>query len=159
PYYFYAETGLPPGLVLEEDGELHGTPEAAGIYPFEVYAYDGSEASASRIYTSIIEDTLPLAVDDEAETPTGQAVAIAVTANDSGDFDSVAIASSPVHGSVAVDALEIEYQPVEGFIGDDSFTYTLAGPGGTSSPATVVVHVLAPAAPVAVDDQATASAG
>ena len=159
PYYFYAETGLPPGLVLEEDGELHGTPEAAGTYPFEVYAYDGSEASASRIYTIIIEDTLPLAVDDEAETPTGQAVAIAVTANDSGDFDSIAIASPPVHGSVAVDALEIEYQPVEGFIGDDSFTYTLAGPGGTSSPATVVVHVLAPAAPVAVDDEATTSAG
>ncbi len=36
PYYFYAETGLPPGLQLEEDGELHGTPESAGTYPFEV---------------------------------------------------------------------------------------------------------------------------
>src|SRR5690606_26064077 len=98
-------------------------------------------------------------VDDEVETQAGQAVAIAVTANDSGAFDTIAIASSPAHGSVAVDALEVEYQPADGFIGDDSFTYTLSGPGGTSAPATVVVHVLAPAAPVAVDDEATTPAG
>lgn len=159
PYYFYAETGLPPGLELEEDGELHGTPEAAGTYPFEVYVYDGSEASASRIYTITIGDTLPVAVDDEVETQAGQAVAIAVTANDSGAFDTIAIASSPAHGSVAVDALEVEYQPADGFIGDDSFTYTLSGPGGTSAPATVVVHVDALPAPVGIPQALTTQAG
>src|SRR5690606_27552202 len=117
------------------------------------------EASASRIYTITIGDTLPVAVDDEVETQAGQAVAIAVTANDSGAFDTIAIASSPAHGSVAVDALEVEYQPADGFIGDDSFTYTLSGPGGTSAPATVVVHVDALPAPEAGGDRATATAG
>src|SRR5690606_15460875 len=128
PYFFYAETGLPPGLVLEENGQLHGTPTAAGSYALEVHAYDGSEASTSRVYAVTIEDPVPVAVDDEATTPSGQAVVIAVTANDSGAFDTIAIASTPAHGSVAVDGLEIEYQSTGTYVGDDSFTYTLSGP-------------------------------
>src|SRR5690606_36858632 len=83
-------------------------------------------------------------------TPSGQAVAIADTANDSGAFDAIAIASSPAHGSVAIDGLDIEYQPTGTYAGDDSFTYTLSGPGGTSAPATVLVHVDALPAPVGV---------
>src|SRR5690606_34324466 len=159
PYFFYAETGLPPGLVLEGNGQLHGTPTAAGTYALEVYAYDGSEASTSRVYAITIEDPQPVAVDDEATTESPQPVTIPVTANDSGDFDTIAIVSSPAHGSVAVDGLEIEYQPAPAFIGDDVFAYTLTGPGGTSAPAMVVVHVLPPPPPVAVDDEATTPSG
>jgi len=36
---------LPPGLELEEDGRLHGTPEAAGTYSFTLEVYDSTGAN------------------------------------------------------------------------------------------------------------------
>ncbi|MDQ2701620.1 MAG: autotransporter domain-containing protein [Pseudomonadota bacterium] len=149
PYSYYADASLPPGLVLEEDGTLHGTPTADGNYSFEVMAYDSSEASTSRLYgISITEmSPAPVAVDDDATTPSQQAVAIGVVDNDSGTIETIAITTAPAHGTASVDGLTVVYQPTGTFHGDDSFTYTATGPGGTSSPATVVVHVTPLAAP------------
>src|SRR5690606_25881172 len=68
---------------------------------------------------------------------------------------SIGLGSWPAHGAVAVAGDVIIYTPAPLYYGPDSFTYTAAGPGGTSAPATVTVTVAAPAAPVA----AAASAG
>ena len=79
-------------------------------------------------------------------------VAIDVTAQISGFSNSIAVATSPANGTIiSVVGNVITYSPRAGFIGNDSFTITATGAGGTSSPATVTVNVTAPAAPRAAN--------
>ena len=62
----------------------------------------------------------------------------------------LALASNPSHGSAAIVGWPTAtYTPTSGYYGSDSFTYTASGAGGTGSPATVSVTVVAPAAPTA----------
>ncbi len=43
PYQWKVESGdLPPGLILDDDGALHGTPRRAGEFHFTISARDGS---------------------------------------------------------------------------------------------------------------------
>src|SRR5690606_7330940 len=58
-----------------------------------------------------------------------------------GVHTSIAVASGPAHGAVAVAGDIVTYTPKPLYYGPDSFTYTAAGPGGTSAPATVTVTV------------------
>jgi hypothetical protein len=51
---------LPPGLTLSGSGVLSGTPSAAGSYTFTVTATDTVGASASQIYTVIINPPLTI---------------------------------------------------------------------------------------------------
>src|SRR5690606_8861185 len=150
------------GSVAVDGLEIEYQPAPAFIGD-DVFAYTltgpGGTSAPAIVVVHVLPPPPPVAVDDEATTPSGQAVAIAVTANDSGAFDAIAIASSPAHGSVAIDGLDIEYQPTGTYAGDDSFTYTLSGPGGTSAPATVLVHVDALPAPVGVPQALSTQAG
>ena len=52
PYLVYVSAGaLPRGLALNTfDGEISGTPGAAGISKFTVYVTDRSHASATRAF-------------------------------------------------------------------------------------------------------------
>ena len=67
------------------------------------------------------------------------------------------------YGTSAVASLQydIEYTPHAGFVGADTFTYTIEDPDGASDSGVVSVNVLAPvnAPPVADDDNATATTG
>ena len=159
PYAFFADTPLPPGLTVDVDGLLQGTPTTAGSQAFTITVWDSTEEFTSHVYTLVVAEPVPVAVDDEANTPSLQAVTIAVTANDSGIFNAIAIASPPAQGSVAINGLDVEYQPAGSYFGDDSFTYTLSGPGGTSAPATVVVHVSALPTPVGIAQATSTLAG
>lgn len=52
PYTFQVTAGaLPPGLTLDPDGHLSGTPVLTGLYSFTVSAVDANACSASRDYT------------------------------------------------------------------------------------------------------------
>jgi putative Ig domain-containing protein len=54
PYQWKLESGdLPPGLKLEEDGTLHGTPTRTGEFRFTISARDGSrpQQAVQREYT------------------------------------------------------------------------------------------------------------
>lgn len=95
----------------------------------------------------------PDAVDDQASTASGTAVAIPVLANDSDpDEDNLAITavSDPPNGSVTNHGGAITYQPDAGFGGNDVFTYTIGDGNGGTDTATVTVRVNKP--PVANDD-------
>jgi predicted outer membrane repeat protein len=46
-------TGLPPGLVLETNGQLHGTPTTAGTYSFFIKAIDQADGMAGVIYYTL----------------------------------------------------------------------------------------------------------
>lgn len=52
---------LPPGLVLEDDGRIHGIPEAAGEYEFIVELADAEEQTTERILTINVQPPLRIA--------------------------------------------------------------------------------------------------
>jgi uncharacterized protein YhjY with autotransporter beta-barrel domain len=146
PYSFALTAGaLPGGLTLASDGTLSGTPTASGSFNLSITATDSSTGggpySTTQAYTLVVTAAPPLVKPDKATTLSGVAVAIAVTANDSGRIDSIAVAGEPRHGTATVDGLLVNYTPVANFAGTDRFTYVATGPGGTSSPATVTVTV------------------
>lgn len=88
----------------------------------------------------------PVANDDSATTAVGTAAIIKVMANDSDpDGDAIAvkgIATMPGHGTAAVNADgAITYQPVAGYVGGDTFIYTLTDSKGATDTAKVTVNV------------------
>nr|WP_256368363.1 Ig-like domain-containing protein [Mangrovicoccus sp. HB161399] len=109
----------------------------------------------------------PLAVDDSASTVMGTEVVIDVLANDQateGDAFAITAVGAPGNGTAEIDTNDpsdpaddlIRYIPAVGFVGTDSFTYSITDDDGTST-ATVSVTVDYPvgeAPPVAADDSA-----
>lgn len=79
--------------------------------------------------------------------------AIDLSASISGVHSSIAVATTPLHGTTSIAGDVITYTPASDYYGADSFTYTASGPGGTSSPATVSLTVATPPPPV-VDEPA-----
>jgi hypothetical protein len=87
-------------------------------------------------------NTPPQANDDTAATRPGEAVALAVLDNDS-DLESavhVSAISQPRHGTVRLQGGVLIYTPEAGFVGEDTWTYTLTD-GALSSTALVTVQV------------------
>jgi len=88
----------------------------------------------------------PAANDDAATTATGVPVTINVLANDSdADGDALAIAdvSAPQNGTAVISGNTVIFTPAAGFVGTDSFTYTINdGHGGTAT-ATATITVTA----------------
>ncbi len=61
-YWQLASGTLPPGLQLDRDGELRGTPKATGRYSFDVQVinYDDTSKSTGRtVWIDIVESTEP----------------------------------------------------------------------------------------------------
>lgn len=90
----------------------------------------------------------PTAVDDQASTTDNTPVFINVLANDTDDdeiiVETVQVTSPPLHGTAVVDASSgsITYSPDNGFIGSDSFNYTVEDSDGElSNEATVNITV------------------
>jgi large repetitive protein len=159
-YTFNVSAGsLPTGLSLSTSGLLSGTPSAAGSYNFTVTAKDSLNFSGSQAYTVSTQQPKPVAVNDTASTSANQAVTINVTSVDTGPITSIAIASSPAHGTASVSGVAIVYTPAQNFYGTDTLTYTATGPGGTSAAATVTITVTALAVPTATAQSATVLAG
>ncbi|MFO0112862.1 MAG: IPT/TIG domain-containing protein [Sphingomonadaceae bacterium] len=74
--------------------------------------------------------------------------AVDLSSSISGVSTGIAVATAPERGTASVAGNVITYTPNADTYGDDSFTYTATGPGGTSAPATVSLTVATPAAPV-----------
>ncbi|WP_238149828.1 putative Ig domain-containing protein [Dyella jiangningensis] len=157
--YSLAAGALPPGVALSSAGSLSGTPSAAGNYSFTVKVTDGFGFTGSQAYTVGINQPAPVVVNDTATTPANSPATLAVTANDTGPITSIAVAQAPAHGSATVNGLNVVYTPASNYFGNDSFTYTAIGPGGTSTPATVSITVTPLAVPVAAAQSATVLAG
>jgi hypothetical protein len=67
PYVFALRRGssLPPGLTLDNDGTLSGTPSQRGTYSFVIDAMDGNNLQGSGTYTMAILDAEALAPDND----------------------------------------------------------------------------------------------
>jgi hypothetical protein len=116
---------------------------------------DGSSDVAEITVTvNFVEDLIPIAVDDEAETPQGQSVVIDVLNNDTlGNPENVVtLETAPAHGSAYVQSDDtIRYFPNSRFFGVDSFQYRLTDTNGDSDVATVSVGVFFVSGVVPID--------
>lgn len=107
---------------------------------------------------TILNVAPPTAVNDTASVERDKSVAINVLANDIAGNNAInpatVVATSPGHGTVDVNATTgyITYTPTAGYLGSDSFTYTVRDTAGAiSNSATVSVTVTYPV-PVAHDN-------
>lgn len=127
-----------------------------GLDKFSYTISDGkngfSTATVNINITPVNDD--PVAINDYKMTPGNTSVVIPVLLNDSDvDKDNLSInsTSSPSHGTITVNPDKtITYTPNTGFIGYDSFTYTIDDGNGGTDTANVNISVNNP--PVAVND-------
>ncbi|XOV86664.1 MAG: Ig-like domain-containing protein [Pseudomonadota bacterium] len=120
-------------------------------FSYRVTDADGDTAEAE---VATFVDDLPVAVDDNAETPINTSITINVLANDSGlgnGISSLAV-SEASSGTTSVVDNQVSFQPAAGFGGTATFTYTVTDNDGDQATASVTVFV--DDTPVAVDDSA-----
>lgn len=89
-------------------------------------------------------NTAPMAADDTAVTEKDVAVIIDVLGNDmdaDGDILTVASVTPPTNGQASHNGTSATYTPVPGYVGPDSFAYTVSDGNGGTDTATVAVTV------------------
>ena len=150
-------------LALNADGSFTYTPNP-GFNGGDSFSYRASDdtlqsnVATVTITISAVNDA-PVANDDNASVAEDSGVtAIDVLANDDdadGDALSITAVTQATNGAVVVaaDGKSLSYAPNAGFVGPDSFTYTITDGHGGSDSATVTVTVTnVNDAPVAVSD-------
>jgi hypothetical protein len=134
---------------------------AANYHGSDAFTYvvsDGlSTASASVALVVNPVNDAPVAQNDSAATTAGTPAAVQVLANDSdpdGDGLTITSTTQPANGSVSFTGGTASYTPNGGFVGTDSFAYTIGdGAGGTDTASVTVTvenEVVVPEAPANV---------
>src|SRR3954468_15514168 len=116
---------------INTDKTITYTP-AAGFTGYDSFNYaiaDFSGVTAQAVVLIAVRNRAPVGAADSAVTDAGTSVRIGVLANDSdpdGHVLAVSSATQPANGTVVVNAdRTISYTPKAGFIGTDSFGYTV----------------------------------
>lgn len=173
-------THVPPPLFLPDgtladwfNGDTHGKfhyEHPANASPGEAFllisGHDPNwpfpEAGPYEFILTQSGNQSPIAVPDEYSVFTGNTIFLDPTLNDY-DNDGTIVATSfefvvePQHGDFHVSrdpaTLEIGYSPREGFVGTDTFSYTVADNlGKRSNEVTISIEVIKNEVPVAFDD-------
>ena len=155
------------GSVETNGSNITYSPEAGYIgsdsFTYTVVDGHGGSATASVIITVNPVNDSPVAVNDSGETDEGTALTLEVLSNDYDPDDDVLSIDSVVqgsHGSVETNGSNIKYSPEAGYIGSDSFTYTVVDGHGGSGTASVIITVNpVNAPPVAVNDSGETDEG
>ncbi|MFC5373381.1 IPT/TIG domain-containing protein [Brevundimonas faecalis] len=127
---------------------------SANYYGADSFTYTatgpGGVSAPATVGVVVATPAAPVAADKSgvAIPYNGAGTPIDLSGAITGVHSSIAIATAPAHGSASVAGDVITYTPSATYYGADSFTYTVAGPGGTSAPATVSLTVATPPAPV-----------
>ncbi|MEP7084177.1 MAG: Ig-like domain-containing protein, partial [Betaproteobacteria bacterium] len=142
----------------------------AGYTGADAFTYtiaDGKGGNASATVTLTIQPQTvnrpPVAVNDAFTVDQNStANSLNVLANDSDpDADPLTITSvtAPAHGTATISGNRVNYTPTTGYVGPDSFSYTISDGKGGSATATVSITIAVPAPlnrpPVAVNDAYT----
>ncbi|MEC8555466.1 MAG: Ig-like domain-containing protein [Planctomycetota bacterium] len=101
-------------------------------------------------------------IEETTETLTVLANDLGGPANESGDIltiTSVGPASNGGSVTIAADGSSLDYTPASGFLGTDTFSYTVEDQGGLSDTATVTVNVVPAALPSGRTDRTTVEEG
>ncbi len=164
PYSFSHVSGsLPPGLGLNAAGLISGAPTLGGLFSFAVQVTDMSPlpfSSQSQYDLTVIINTPPEA-DEDAFTVSEDSAnnPLDVLAGDTDiddDLLTVSAVADPPHGTALDNNTNVLYSPDPGYVGADSFAYTVSDGMGGSDTATVTVTVTnVNDAPIADDDTFT----
>lgn len=154
--------GQPQNGTAETRGSNINYLPRAGFVGSDTFSYtiaDGQGGSASATVTVTVSGRPPIANPDGATTGTGIPTTINVLANDSdpdGDRLSVAAVGNAAHGTATLNADgSVTYVSAAGYVGNDTFTYTLRDATGATATGVVTIEVVAVnlnRAPNAVDD-------
>ena len=155
--------GAAEGVVsINSDGTVAFVPAGAfrGQASFTYTISDGTQQATAAVVVTV-ENGVPVAMDDAANTSPSTAVTIAVLGNDTdpnGDTLQVIGIEAPADGVASVDpAGVVTYVPANGFRGVDAFVYWISD--GTDT-AFATIRVTVPnTPPAAAADQASTSAG
>jgi len=119
-----------------------------GVFTVKLTVWDNEGASDSVQHPVMISNLPPVAVNDISSTTMDVPVDIVVTSNDYDSDGSIDVTSVIVtdgdHGSTSVNGATgvVTYAPEVGYIGADSFTYTVDDDdGATSNTATAYVSI------------------
>jgi lipopolysaccharide export system protein LptA len=159
------------GTVTRSGNTFTYTPRSgfSGADSFSYTISDGKGNSATgtvniTVGAAPVDNKAPIAVNDTISTTMGVPVLVNLLANDSdpnGDKIALKTLSNPKNGKLyRMNDSYIFYFPNAGFVGKDSFTYTITDSKGATSTASVAITV-APAnrLPVAKNDVVTAKSG
>ncbi len=138
-------------LILNPDGSFTYTPDP-GFDETDSFIYDANDGTLSTSATVMIVVDRPTANPDNATTPVNTPVIINVAANDTDPegnqflvLSSIAITTQPAHGIVSVsDTGMVTYTPNAGFVGTDTFAYTIADTHGAVSNSAVDSVIVTP---------------
>ncbi|MEZ5480057.1 MAG: IPTL-CTERM sorting domain-containing protein [Thiolinea sp.] len=140
-------------VTLVGDSSLTYTPDVGftGTDSFTYTITDGQGGSSTATVNVTVNDAPPtnsdpVVVDDSASVQQDNAIVIDVLANDTdadGDTLSITAAGGAQHGTVSVSGGKVTYTPITGYVGTDTFSYSVSdGQGGTDS-GTVSVTITA----------------
>ena len=153
-------TGDTPGTVAGGSATGIHAYVAAGSYTATLTVTDDDGGTGTDTVTVTVENTAPVAHDDDFSTAEDQELAVpaatGVLANDEvHGTPSLAVGAGPAHGTVTLEPTgAFTYTPAADYHGPDSFTYTVSD--GTLAPVTATVSItVTPVndAPVAASDQ------
>lgn len=115
-------------------------------------AFSTATDTASLLVVNTV-NSAPTAVDDGFTTEQDTPMDFSVMFNDTdpeNDALSIVFVTAPVYGEAGINGSDISFAPATGFVGDDTFTYTITDPSGETDTATVTVHVTDTVAPTVV---------
>jgi RHS repeat-associated protein len=122
-------------------------PDADGAYILRLTVSDGEKRDADNVLIEVGANRPPEAVDDSASTTKDTPASIAVLTNDTDpDHDPLTVTgiTQGSNGTVTFTAQTVTYTPSAGFLGTDTFTYTISDGKGENATATVSIEVLCP---------------
>jgi len=145
---------LPPGLTLDSDGTIGGTPTFDGpyendekIYDFAVQATDSTTPTPQIAYRNlsikiISPNTAPVAYDQHVETNEDTFVEITLMASDAeNDPLTYSVTSGPTNGTLSGTPPDLTYIPDDDYYGPDSFMFIANDGQADSNEATVTITV------------------
>ncbi len=145
-------------LTVNRDGSYRFTPVADwnGTAPVVTYTVsDGNDGGTATATLAITVTPVADVKDDSATTHAGDPVTVDALGNDSFSNADRAITgvTNGAHGTVTIENGKVVYQPNTGYVGQDTFTYTVTS-GGVTETAQVTLEVTN-TPPVAVADKAS----
>jgi PKD repeat protein len=144
PTFSLATGTLPPGLTLAPDGVLSGAPTSSGTYSFSVAATNAVGTVNAGPFDLVVTSLnhTPSAVSQSLSVSAGASLPVTLSGIDpDGDPLTYAVTVAPSHGRLTGTAPNLVYSPSAGYIGADTFDFTVSDGLSVSAPATVSISV------------------